>query len=797
MASTVDPLDLINIEQRLFTLEANTNKFNLNRSENLRRVQEQTKNCYTEIRAFRKDVNTFLDKIEQAFCQELWSLEVEQRDNILYVVHELEKVNHAVITLKATLREIKNGASNAYNESFEKLKKELCENENSVYIKLFNSSGGRELDLNMLLNPELQTLTSKIQSLGDVYFARGPSRIEFDEKNTFMVDTEMTKESQSEKNDREDGNKEEGRKDVSTFIFQSQEDSELICKVKQEPIEDCPITTEPLPSNMSVHVSSVTQSQGIPVTMVTCTTPYFIRPLLTSAIHAPIVMPAKVSSAPTMQFPVPIQSGNNRAPATFQLPSGSNVQSSLMAAKQPYLIRFMPIDMNSKIIRRFPLVPVMPASTNAPTCTSTGNQLPETQLQMALQSIDQPNHPYLSPVNEPGNIQNIVAIQTDSELKQYDQQLIKLEPLSPQPCMSPESEQPPSVEELLSEIEKNNEDDQPSTKKRGRFQRMTDEDMEELQETNFESKSTQANTRWGVKMFQEWSKETSGEDTDLENISAEDLNEKLKYFYAETKPMTKANENISYRHVNPTIYKKHTMKNARAALNRYFKNIKRDFDIVRDSAFKESNALLDAKIKILEKKGLLSKCRYRENIDKEELKLLCRYVYRSNCNALSLRQSVWFCITINFLSLTKENQKQLKIDSFDFNTDADGTEYVVINRETINLFNCQDLEKERMCASPWKAFCPIAGLRLLIRKTDPKADFLFNCLSREVLTSTIEHKVDIWYYAKTVSKRTFNLFMSDICKSAGCRSLYSSGCLRDTALFSNQDPDLRALMYNL
>ncbi|CAC5395300.1 unnamed protein product [Mytilus coruscus] len=786
MASTVDPLDLINIEQRLFTLEANTNKFNLNRSENLRRMQEQTKNCYTEIRAFRKDINTFLDKIEQAFCQELWSLEVEQKDNILYVVRELEKVNHAVITLKATLREIKNSASNAYNESLEKLKKELCKNENSVYIKLFNSSGGRELDIDISFNPELQTLTSKIQSLGDVYIARGPTRIEFDEKNTFMVDTEMTKESQSEKNDREDGNKEEGRKDVSMLIIQSQEhselickvkqepvencpitteplpsnmsvhvsnvtqsqeDSELICKVKQEPVEDCPITTEPLPSNMSVHVSNVTQSHAIPVT---CTTPYFIQPLLTSAIHAPIVMPAIVSSAPTMQFPVPIQSGNNRAPATFQLPSGSNVQSSLMAARQPYLIRFMPIDMNSKIIRRFPLVPVMPASTNAPTCTSTGNQLPVTQLQMALQSIDQLNHPYLSSVNEPGNIQNTVAIQTDSELKQYYQQLVKSEPLSPQPCRSPESEQPPSVEELLSEIEKNNEDDQPSTKKRGRFQRMTDEDMEELQETKFESKSTQANTRWGVKMFQEWSKETSGEDTDLENISVEDLNEKLK-----------------------------------------------DFDIVRDSAFKESNALLDAKIKILEKKGLLPKCRYRENIDKEELKLLCRYVYRSNCDALSLRQSVWFCITINFLSLTKENQKQLKIDSFDFNTDADGTEYVVINRETINRFNCQDLEKERMCASPWKAFCPIAGLRLLIRKTDPKADFLFNCLSREVLTSTIEHKVDIWYYAKTVSKRTFTLFMSDICKSAGCRSLYSSGCLRDTALFSNQDPDLRALMYNL
>ncbi|XP_076073409.1 uncharacterized protein LOC143045017 isoform X4 [Mytilus galloprovincialis] len=521
MASAVDPLDLITIERRLLTLEANTNKFNLNRNENLRRLQEQKNNCYTEIKAFRKDLDTFLDKIEQAFHQELRSLEEEQRDDILYVVNILGKVNQTVVTLKEMLREIKNSASTAYDESLEKLKKDLSENENLVYIKLFHSSGGRDLDLNISLNPYLKTLTSDISSLGDVYIARGPTGIQFDEhgaKKKVMVDKEMTKDFQSEKIERENGNKEKhekGSKDVSMFIVQSQEnseligkvkqepiedcpntteqeDSELICKVKQEPIEDCPITTcttEPLPSIMSLPLSKVTQSQAIPIA---CTTPYIIGPL-TSAIHAPFVMPAKVSSAPTMQFPVPIQSANNRprAPAPAKSP---------MAGTQPYLIRFLPIDKNSTIIRRFPIV--MPGSKNAPTCMTTCNQLPVTQLQMALQAIDQPSHSNLTLVNAQGNIQNTAALQIDSELKQCEQQSVKLEALSPQPCKSPERVQPPSMEELLSEIEKNNEDDQPPKKKRGRFLRMTDEDMEELQEANFESKSTQSNTKWGVKMFQ-------------------------------------------------------------------------------------------------------------------------------------------------------------------------------------------------------------------------------------------------------------------------------------------------------
>ncbi|XP_071132614.1 uncharacterized protein [Mytilus edulis] len=520
MASAVDPLDLVNIERRLLTLEANTNKFSLNRRENLRRLQEQKNNCYTEIKAFRKDLDTFLDKIEQAFHQELRSLEEEQRDNILSVINKLGEVNQAVITLKETLsllRKVKNSATSAYDKSLENLKIDLSENESLVYINLCHSSGGRDLDLNISLNPDLKTLTCDISSLGDVYIARGPTGIQFDEhgaKKKVMVDKEMTKDVQSEKIERENGNKVKGSKDVSMFIVQSQENSELICKVKQEPIEDCPntteqedselickvkqepiedfpITTEPLPSIMSVPLSNVNQSQAIPVA---CTTPYIIGPL-TSAIHAPFVMPAKVSSAPTMQFPVPIQSANKRprAPAPAKSP---------MAGTQPYLIRFLPIDKNSTIIRRFPLISVMPGSKNAPTCTTTGNQLPVPQLQMTLQAIDQPNHSNLTLVNAQGNIQNTAALQIDSELKQCDQQSVKLEALSPQPCKSPERVQPPSMEELLSEIEKNNEDDQPPKKKRGRFLRMTDEDMEELQEANFESKSTQSNTKWGVKMFQ-------------------------------------------------------------------------------------------------------------------------------------------------------------------------------------------------------------------------------------------------------------------------------------------------------
>ncbi|XP_063446833.1 uncharacterized protein LOC134726363 [Mytilus trossulus] len=302
-------------------------------------------------------------------------------------------------------------------------------NESLVYIDLFHDSGGRDLDLNMSLNPYLKTLTSDISSLGDVYIARGPTGIQFDEheqKKTVMVDTEMSEDSKSEKIDREDGNKEKGSKDVSMFIVQSQEnselicnvkqepiedcqntteqdDSELICNVKQEPIEDCPITSEPLPSIMSVPLSNVLQSQAIPVT---CTTPYVIGPL-TSAIPAPFVMPAKVSSAPTMQFPVPIQSANNRprAPAPAKSP---------MAGTQPYLIRFLPMDKNSTIIRRFPIVPVMPGSKNAPTCLATCNQLPVTQLQMALQTIDQSNHSNLTLVNAQGNIQNTAALQIDN-----------------------------------------------------------------------------------------------------------------------------------------------------------------------------------------------------------------------------------------------------------------------------------------------------------------------------------------------------------------------------------------------
>jgi archaellum component FlaC len=83
---------ILNIEQQSFTLSENVKKLINNRTENLTRLREQRKNCYTEMKAFRNDLNKFLDKIEDEFFNELSMLEREQIENFVVLYSANPKV---------------------------------------------------------------------------------------------------------------------------------------------------------------------------------------------------------------------------------------------------------------------------------------------------------------------------------------------------------------------------------------------------------------------------------------------------------------------------------------------------------------------------------------------------------------------------------------------------------------------------------------------------------------------------------------------------------------------------------
>lgn len=215
----MEPSDLLNIEQQSFTLSENVKKLINNRTENLTRLGEQRKNCYTEMKAFRNDLNKFLDKIENEFFNELAMLEREQRDKIQNAVWELGNIIKEVEHLKMQLKEIVNCVSSKkMNQSkintLQQIKRSLSENELNVYAKCNTSTDGngwKEIDLNMSPDPALQIITSKIKSMGEVFITTCPVIIALDGKKPVVEDVEMTEENTPENEDKEEEKEKEGK----------------------------------------------------------------------------------------------------------------------------------------------------------------------------------------------------------------------------------------------------------------------------------------------------------------------------------------------------------------------------------------------------------------------------------------------------------------------------------------------------------------------------------------------------------------------------------------------------------
>lgn len=86
-------------------------------------------------------------------------------------------------------------------------------------------------------------------------------------------------------------------------------------------------------------------------------------------------------------------------------------------------------------------------------------------------------------------------------------------------------------------------------------------------------------------------------ETDFENISVVELDQRLGKFYAEAAP--KQNENRS-KHMSKeqaSEYTQNSFKSIRSAINHHLQDLGRDLEIVRGREFRTSNNILDGKLK--------------------------------------------------------------------------------------------------------------------------------------------------------------------------------------------------------
>ncbi|CAC5365965.1 unnamed protein product [Mytilus coruscus] len=196
---------------------------------------------------------------------------------------------------------------------------------------------------------------------------------------------------------------------------------------------------------------------------------------------------------------------------------------------------------------------------------------------------------------------------------------------------------------------------QPDPKPQKRFKRVSDEEILALKDSR-EAESIKRNTKWAVKILQEWISEVIETEVDFALISSYNLNNKLGRFYAETAPQfaEKKEEDMASDQANK--YHENSFKSITTGIRRFLRDLNRDIDIVRDIEFRMSNDILDWKLKHNIKSGLSRYTKQKEVISQSDL-----YSAR---NPVFLRFRVWYNLAMHFLTRGLEFHQQLNLTSF-------------------------------------------------------------------------------------------------------------------------------------
>jgi hypothetical protein len=272
--------------------------------------------------------------------------------------------------------------------------------------------------------------------------------------------------------------------------------------------------------------------------------------------------------------------------------------------------------------------------------------------------------------------------------------------------------------------------------------------------------------------------ETQEEAVDFSSIDSEDLAALLTKFYCEAKPKPLNSRPNTFTAEVVGEYHKNTLKNIRGAINRHLQDLGRNIDIVNDKEFRATNKTLKGLLKLRMEERLLRPSLQDEFISEEDMKSIIVYFQNADSHPVILRQCVWFNLAKHFSTRVGEFHQRLKINSFSFKSDEKG-EYAYLSHEVkVKSILCEDSPvKKRMYATQTRQ-CPVKLLKLLIEKTDKNADSLFNQYNKaSVEYPMLEHT---WYVNKSLKKRSYANFLSDICKYANTSKIYAPYCLRTT-----------------
>lgn len=148
-----------------------------------------------------------------------------------------------------------------------------------------------------------------------------------------------------------------------------------------------------------------------------------------------------------------------------------------------------------------------------------------------------------------------------------------------------------------------------------------------------------------------------------ETITKEQLNQVLKKFFVEVQK------------TDGTLYHKNTYTSIRFGLQRKFKELRTDIDIIEDHCFSECNNIFKVQMVQLRKNGL-AKTNHKQPLNSQGVDKLYSSGVFSLTNPLALQRKVFFEVMLFLCRRGRENLRKLTKSSFAIKKDGKNEEYI-------------------------------------------------------------------------------------------------------------------------
>ena len=301
-------------------------------------------------------------------------------------------------------------------------------------------------------------------------------------------------------------------------------------------------------------------------------------------------------------------------------------------------------------------------------------------------------------------------------------------------------------------------------------------------EKEFIPKSTSSQNKRTVERFRSFLQEKKF-CTEFENVPTSILNNYLRLFYA------------SLRKQDGKLYAPQSLICFRAALQRHLTSpdINRQINIIGGEEFRRANGVLKSLIGMYLRSGSEKRETF-ESIDERDLIKIKEYFNsaENTDDKTVLQQRVLFDLLFHFQFRGRENLRFLTKDTFGFDHDSDGTEFVHIKTNMMHKnvkasLNAKDFtDTKKACMYSTANDCPVKAFKkyLSFLPEVTKDNVLFPQITKNGFVSS----------SVVMGKDKLGNFMSSLSKKLNLRKNYSNHCLRVTGInllhragFSNSD----------